>query len=427
MSSFLQRIQPLFVLLGQLVALNTANGLVLKDLTETTPHRIEKARNLKGARVVLADYPAIRNLLELPKSSSRSDIDRLLLDCCAYVVERQLDPKLIGEVNSLIPTKGEAFEVVRPLGYGKASVREVSIQGRPFLIDVKGTGGINPAKKGEQGGYATGLMPMREALLDYTFAKIVGAVLMHSKRKEQTLEYLAVIKLPFRVYDPNLDRKVTASILVREGHLRGGEYTNYGGTPYGEDEGDNRRLLELELAFRKYGLTSTSPAPKLDYFRNDKGEPQETTFAKLDIVWADLDAINIQRSRTGKLLDFTTYRIEKHFFVPLVIFKNIYKKKNMNMDEYLQKPRLYGAGDLLDPGLVYEYPNSTAKSLANSTNDDFYTYPDPKLKLRPGLHQDIIEPTFPDSYCKLFCRAMTSVATKLDLQPSKLSSISICL
>jgi hypothetical protein len=248
--------------LGRILPLSQVSGL--------QKPRTEKAVRLANARVVLADYPLIRHDFQQPLEArfakplsaiSEREIDEWLLDSTAYVSAAQAKQSL---VNTPIPTTERSVTAFRPMDYGRAMV----FQPEPgVLIDVKGSG----AKRPRQTDHANGLATLGEVIREFAYEQLVHKLFVHAQSGERTVGHYAVIDAGFDVKfgDGRQDR---AGLILRQAHTRA--------------KGDKSALsipkaMKIERVLRRYGITSA-------------GAYQEEPY----------DALNIQGTRDGALLDF---------------------------------------------------------------------------------------------------------------------------
>jgi len=243
---------------------------------------IDRVHHLPGARVVVADYPLLQHdfpvlrtehLLERvprlrtlgPEARDRAIrdlIDRWLVCHAGYISTTQRGQT---ELNSPIESEETAVDGIRPFAYGRAIV--LSLQAlRPLpnvdrlgflprevtgLLDVKGIG-LVPDQSLSRSAHKNGLLFLGEALREMLFANMLERLLVHAGHRARPLPVYAVLDTGFDVIRPNGD-PVPAGLLVRRAHLRP-HYPVGHKDPGSEAE---RISLELELLFRRYGLTTT--------------------------------------------------------------------------------------------------------------------------------------------------------------------------
>jgi hypothetical protein len=250
-------------------------GPLLRRIEELAPDGLaaERALQVAGARVALLDRallqhdfpflraaalarrdPALRRLAPGGAARERAveaHLARFLAERAGFVSRRQARQS---EVNSPIATTGAEATAYRPPDYGRALVLPVSWNGRPAgLLDVKGAG-VAPRRRPSLAPHASGLMFLGEALREAVYARLVDAALRHAGLRCRALPVYGVLDLGFDVYIPN-GRALPAGLLVRRAHrrpsCRGG--LKHPGSPLVPME------LGLELALRRYGLTSAGP------------------------------------------------------------------------------------------------------------------------------------------------------------------------
>jgi hypothetical protein len=312
---------------------------------------------VSGARVVIADYNALRRDFAIPAGVSDDAIDAILVDNFAVISERHVKAAPKG-VSTLIPQTGATRDGLRPVKYGRAHLipvdpgvlisggtqkeRRDRDPGADILFDTKGSGAVapQPASKNDHG---NGLMFVSEALREYTYQKLVEEIFKKESAGEDwgVIPTYAVLDLNFQgIYQANL--YMPAAIILRRSHFRLGKFSNATGEPTYEEmtTGDElmsptlvekrvervqspeqvERILKQERALRKYGVTSTSD-------RYPKGTRKIWRFFEVpNIDRDDPDThtraiVNIQVARTMEVLDFGPYNTRKKFDIPLVLGK----------------------------------------------------------------------------------------------------------
>ena len=236
----------------------------------------ELAVRVAGARTVLLDrallqhdFPFLRDaalarrepaLARLPEAARgravRARLARFLEDQAGLVSRRQAGQSA---VNTPIATTGEEATAYRPPDYGRALVLVArDPRDRPAgLLDVKGAG-VAPRRRPSLAPHRSGLMYLGEALREAVYARLVDAALRHAGLPCRALPVYGVLDLGFDALLPS-GRAVPAGLLVRRAHRRP---DCRGGL---KDPGSPLVALELglELALRRYGLTSAGPMTHL--------------------------------------------------------------------------------------------------------------------------------------------------------------------
>ncbi len=237
-------------------------GPLLRRLEELAADGLaaEPALQVAGARAALLDrellehdFPFLRAAASgLSGERARTiRLARFLVEQAAFVSRRQARQTA---VNSPIATTGVAATAYRPPDYGRALVLPVLHDGRPAgLLDVKGAG-VAPRRRPSLAPHRSGLMFLGEALREAMYSRLVDAALRHAGIRCRALPVYGVVDLGFDVQLPS-GRSVPAGLLVRRAHrrpsCRGG--LKHPGSPLVALE------LRLELALRRYGLTSAGP------------------------------------------------------------------------------------------------------------------------------------------------------------------------
>jgi hypothetical protein len=247
-------------------------GPVLRGIAELAEDGLaaETAVQVAGARAVLLDrallqhdFPFLRDaalarrdpaLKRFHGPARERAVDahlaRFLADQAGFVSRRQAGQTA---VNSPIATTGRTTTAYRPPDYGRALVLPVLAGGRPAgLLDVKGAG-VAPRRRPSLAPHASGLMFLGEALREAVYARLVEAALRHAGLASRALPVYGVLDLGFDARLPN-GRALPAGLLVRRAHRRP---ECRGGLKHPESPLVALELA-LELALRRYGLTSAA-------------------------------------------------------------------------------------------------------------------------------------------------------------------------
>ena len=261
----------------------------LRDPSKLWEPRQETVLKLKNARVVVADYPLIRQ--DFPEVAKMTDaqIDKWLVDSTGYMSIQQVAQQ---ETNTAIPVTGETTLAYRPREYGRAHVFKAG----HGLIDVKGSGGIDPHAGFER----TGLATLGEMIREYMMEKLVSKAFKHMGKYE-TVPCYAVLDLGFWAKGSGTnDQDVAAGAVLRRAHVR--HHVGAIGDRQREDPVVLPRELqyEIEMALRHYGITST--------IYLGPGQYKNTLLG---------DQLNIQGDENGAVIDFAGFRVRDHFELPV--------------------------------------------------------------------------------------------------------------
>jgi hypothetical protein len=259
----------------------------ITDRSELLEPKAEKAVRLQNARVVLADYPLITHdfgkALEARfgkpvESISHDEIDSWLLESTAYISVPQSKQTT---VNTPIPyDPKQTVSALRPQDYGRALVYNPT---PGVFIDVKGAGAKKPALTD----HASGLATLGEGIREYAYEHLVHKVLQHANRGDRTVGHYAVIDAGFDVKQPD-GRTDPAGLILRQAHSRSrGDLAALG----------NHDTKRVEATLRRYGITSA-------------GAYQEEPY----------DALNLQGTKDGALVDFGGFLVESKFEKPAYHF-----------------------------------------------------------------------------------------------------------
>jgi hypothetical protein len=248
-----------------------------RDISEVSKDAIpEAARQLRDARVVLADYDLIKKDFPELRSWSNPEIDRWLLNRTAYVSIPQLSSR---ETNTEIMTSGRQILAFRPPNYNRALVFTAG----GGLIDSKGNGSLQPYLNGHGNGLAT----LGEMIREYLYQKLVQKIFDHSHSNLRTVGNYAVLDFGFRVI--HVDGSTSpAGAILRQAHARSPGYMST--LPA-------NMALRIEAIMRKYGVTTTGSKRDLDY-----------------------DIINAQGTVAGDAIDFGGFLVYKKMIKPSALF-----------------------------------------------------------------------------------------------------------
>ena len=232
----------------------------------------ETAVRVRTARVVLADYGLIRRDFAETRELSDAQIDDWLLSKTAFVSKVQADQSL---TNTRIETGAGTVQAFRPADYGRALVFETGGGG---FIDGKGAGAASSPVLND---HANGLATLGEATREFLYEKLVRTVFVAGGTGMETVEHYAVIDWGFDVIHADGTHS-PAGMVLRQAHSRAAA---------GDSVFHDTRARLVEMNLRRFGLTSTGA------YRND----------------LPMEAINIQRTKDGAVLDFGGFLSVEHF------------------------------------------------------------------------------------------------------------------
>jgi hypothetical protein len=303
---------------------------------------------VNSARLVLVDNEALlRDILEDEEYDMTAPLSRELCDWLEQESALLSAPHLCAsEVHSAVDVSGQdglrGFRLPR---YGRASSRIVGIprevihkqldaqlRSRSFglWLDLKGSG-LRPTRIPKCEEYATGLLPLDEALEEYLWSRILDIVMSHSGTSYRCLPIYGIIDLGFYFHDAAGNSR-RAAVLIRRGHLR-----NAGSDLPIAFTREHLSCLTIELIIRNYGITSAAEhASKIVFdgceiaiFSTTRHAVTATLKASdLDveperIAGAEIDQVNIQFGWSGlsseiELVDTVHYKTARSFSRPLV-------------------------------------------------------------------------------------------------------------
>jgi hypothetical protein len=239
--------------------------LPLKDVKLLPgPVHSEPALKNSGVRVVVANYTAIREDVEFLRHASTAEIDQWLVDN-ALISQAQAAQT---EFNTLITTAPYKGQALRPKKYGRAMV---AVTPEGILIDEKGAGSDNPRYDWQAPDPRNGNFMLAEALREFYWTSAIEMVTEHAKIQVTNLQgethtlrpvkAYAVLWSGFDVIQRNMQKQDLghdpAGYLYRQPHTRFENPTAEGIADQGVYyEWDERVGKQVELALRKYGITS---------------------------------------------------------------------------------------------------------------------------------------------------------------------------
>ena len=385
----------------------------LEDFSQRVTGKFETFHQLSRGKVELADYGAIIEYLNLPKTTSVETINQLLLECCAKISENQLSTTLEGKINSQIPYEQSTVKGYRPIGYGRAALFEMKVQDRTgklknIVLDVKGIGGLRVTPTG----YTSGLLVLGKALKDYYFEKLTQAIWRHSRLERENIESLAVISTGFQAYDPNLKGLGSGAILVRKAHYRGYQgndsIVNIAGIPTYRERKYLDRDIATEMTLRKYGVSASVIR------QVDQRMRQAWNAGTEQLLGYGFSSSNLQQSHNLKLLDFEAYRSASVFMRPLVFAAAYQEETEPSWQKFLENSYLYGQSDF-----------AQIKSILKPMDQKFISKPDPGLSVDPCFESELDKPDT-KSLGQHFCDLMVPFLGKLNLTKIEFSWSSKC-
>lgn len=189
----------------------------------------ERAYLVKNAKVIVADYDAIRRDFqnEFPFLATATPIqtNEWLVKNAAYLAESQIKKGETAGIHSKLNIDEDSvIMALRPLFYGRTLVLQL---GKTSFIEVKGAGTVEPSL----GFQKDGALPLETALYEFMVEKIVRSAVKKAQRNIDTIRSYAVIDLDFdlksrkHVVSPFLPSNsfVThskAGLLLRQAHVR---------------------------------------------------------------------------------------------------------------------------------------------------------------------------------------------------------------
>lgn len=209
----------------------------------------EQVLGVAGARVLLANYPALRHDLA-PWCAEQSDawIDQWLLENAAFVSSSQA-PAWAG--SSPVTLDGRTAPAWRPPRYGRAAVL-CAAGSEQVLFDIKGIG--VPPDETPQLPHSNGLLTLAEAVHELLMEHLVYAAMQHAGALITPLPAYALIGLGFDAHWHDGRPAEPAVLLLRRACTR--PRCQWQRHPQGTQLAE--ALLHSELLLRRYGLTASS-------------------------------------------------------------------------------------------------------------------------------------------------------------------------
>ena len=175
----------------------------------------EQVAKLANPRIVVADYDLIRRDFPAMAAKTNDEIDRWILDQVGYVSIPQAEQTV---VNTRIQTTGQTRTGYRPPKYGRAMVFDMAHPDSGDhlgIIDVKGTGALNPGQRDHGNGVAT----LGESMREFIYENMMRRVLKDSDLENKTVGSYAVIDPGFDVVHADGSTS-PAGYYLRQGHDR---------------------------------------------------------------------------------------------------------------------------------------------------------------------------------------------------------------
>jgi hypothetical protein len=295
------------------------------DLDEPAGAR-EDVLHLPAARVVLADYRALRHDFADLRHLSETRIDEWLVANAAWISHAQARQAV---VNSPIAVGARVASAFRPPHYGRAVVAQVP----DGLVDLKGAG-VRPGRTPSHDQHANGLEYLGVAIGDFLLKSAIDQIFARAAWELWTVPVYAIFDLGFDITD-GWHGTAPAGMHVRRAHRR-----PPGGMPLpATGSREQMAQFQVEMTLRSYGLTSATMANAFDVVHTngrleayDGGEPVadltdvDEAFFRSITRGADtvrFERVNVQLirrasgSRAGEVLDFGNYHVRPSFDHPV--------------------------------------------------------------------------------------------------------------
>ncbi len=210
-----------------------------KDITQISSNPPEaKVYKLSHARILIADYDLIRRDFPSLDNLSNEQIDNWIIDSVGYISVAQASQQV---VNTQIPVEQGEYSAYRPSGYGRALIfdtKDPVSQESIGLIDVKGSGAVNPRQQDHGNGLAT----LGEAIREFLYERVMREVVKDQRISNKVVGSYAVIDPGFDVVhaDGSTSR---AGLYLRQAHAR----NSYEWLP-------QQMRANVQKIFREYGI-----------------------------------------------------------------------------------------------------------------------------------------------------------------------------
>lgn len=273
----------------------------LRDPSKLWEAQTEMVEWVESARVVVADYDLIRQDFPEIAHYSNEQIDQWLIRNTAFVSVQQAAQT---NVNTEIRTGGPSKRrrAYRPREYRRAHVFATDTGG---LIDVKGTGAVDPSG----GSHDNGLATLGDMIREYSYEKLMNGIFQRDGRY-QTVGSYGVVDFGFEIKHPGGGTSRAGTIL-RQAHTR------YHDGPIGLRTRSQSTMLprdfqlEVETFLRRFGITST-------------------------VKYDGKDLINLQGADNLAVIDFGSFLTEKKFDKVVVHFYD--KQGNASGTDVVMSP-----------------------------------------------------------------------------------------
>lgn len=229
----------------------------------------EQLLGVAGARVLFANYPALRADFDAPwegatEESQQAAIDRWLLRNAAYISTSQAAAQ---GINTPIALDNRRVTGWRPPRYGRAAVL-CAPASEQVLFDIKGIG--VPPDEAPQLPHSNGLLTLAEAVHEVLMEHLVFAAMNHAGAAITPLPAYALIDLGFDALWHDGRAAEPAVLLLRRACTRPRcQWQRYWQGP--ELAG---ALMQAELLLRRYGLTASSCGAVRFHLCRENGELQ---------------------------------------------------------------------------------------------------------------------------------------------------------
>lgn len=319
------------------------------------------AIHVSGSSVAFADYAQLA--ADFPELRYRvacldtATVNSWLLERASLISVTQARGS---EVNPLVTAAGPVVQVFRPPAYGRAIVTVVGSNEKGGLLDIKGAGvplGVRP----QLASHSNGMCSLSYLFLDLTTQWILDRVFAKCLPNVYSLPVYAIIDLGFDMQFSTEKPPIPAGLMIRRAHRRPRGGVQLPATRTRRE----RRVLEIELALRAYGISSCSLDNALWIEPNERGArfrlPSHSGTLEENLLLQELNRLiapdslpvtyevpNIQMTReepdgSVQVIDFEHYNIRSHFDLPMVS---------------LAYDKLLGVGGVLRPGDAFPQPNS---------------------------------------------------------------------
>ncbi len=305
--------------------------------------RPEEVIRVSTAQIVLMDRALLETDFTDLKGKSDLDLREFVLKQAGFISLPQANQVQTNSQIKVDPlTRREAL---RPFYYGRGLVFQMP----GGMLDVKGSGSLNPQIHDEIFNHRNGLFGLGEAIREYVVERKIQEVLTHSGSNLRTVSSYAALSWGFDVQDRGL--AFPAGAIIRQGHDRHPTASTYRPDLRSKNSFLTKEDAELvERILRAYGYSTEHKSEETPRWLTD-----------------------VQGTRNGDLIDFETYHVSDRFSETAFWYPE--RKLKSATPIFTAKTTPQPEVNLLPPWEVRNFTNyvSEARALAKSYTDGHLT------------------------------------------------------